>query len=251
MAPPLTGSSLIPHPQTVQMMTDTVGMRSMKLNERQAPRVLVVGGRVAGLILATRLGHVLGRRALARISPIDRSWVHIVNDFGTPGVVEHCQFIDSPDQVDLFNARLRAQVVRSFANGCNIEIAIVGGGATGLELAAELSRMVDLAAGYGEADIRRRLRLTLLESAPRILNVFPEAVSASAASQLRALGVDVRTGVKVVGADAGDYVLDGGERAHVLLYGHYQLSLHGPGRAALLWLAERINTLVQPDIRIS
>ena len=41
-----------------------------------------------------------------------------------------------------------------------VDIAIVGGGATGVELAAELSRMVELAAGYGESDIRRRLRLT-------------------------------------------------------------------------------------------
>ena len=68
------------------------------------------------------------------------------NDFGTRGVVEHCHFIDSHDQADAFNARVRAHVVRSFAEGGDISIAIVGGGATGVELAAELSRMVDLAA---------------------------------------------------------------------------------------------------------
>jgi hypothetical protein len=42
-----------------------------------------------------------------------------------------------------------------------------------------------------------------------------------------------------------------GELSHALLYPRHQLSLHGPGRAALLWLAERINAVVQPDIRIS
>src|SRR5215467_13828736 len=245
----------------------------VKPNEHQAPHIVVVGGGVAGLILATRLGHLLGQRGLARVSLIDRSWIHVwkpmlhtfaagtwnlyeqqvqyvaharthhfeyspgqlyaidraarrirlapvqvageaiagareleydvlvlafgsrANDFSTPGVVEHCHFIDSPDQADAFNARLRAEVVRSFEQGSNIDIAIVGGGATGVELAAELSRMVELAAAYGEADVRRRLRLTLLESAPRILNAFPETVSASAASQVRALGVEVRTGV--------------------------------------------------------
>ena len=57
------------------------------------------------------------------------------NDFGTPGVLEDCHFIDSQDQADAFNARVRAQVVRSFAEGGNIDIAIVGGGATGVELA--------------------------------------------------------------------------------------------------------------------
>jgi NADH:ubiquinone reductase (H+-translocating) len=262
----------------------------MKLKERKVPHIIIVGGGVAGLILATRLGHVLSRRGHARISLIDRSWIHVwkpmlhtfaagtwniyqqqvqyvaharthhfeyvpgqleaidhaaarirlaplqaagemvagareldydvlvlafgsrANDFATPGVVEHCHFIDSQDQADAFNARLRAHVVRSLAQGDNIDIAIVGGGATGVELAAELSRMVELAAGYGAADIRRRLRLTLLESAPRILTAFPEAISASAASELRALGVDVRTGVRVVAADAAGYLLEGGQR---------------------------------------
>jgi NADH dehydrogenase len=267
----------------------------VKSNVHQAPRIIVVGGGVAGLILATRLGHVLGRRGLARVTLIDRSWIHVwkpmlhtfaagtsniyeqqvehlaharthhfqyvpgkveaidraarrvrlaslrvagevvadvreldydvlvlsfgsrANDFGTPGVVEHCHFIDSHDQADEFNARLRAQVVRSFAEGSDIDIAIVGGGATGVELAAELSRMIDLAAGYGEADIRQRLRLTLLESAPRILSAFPEEISASAASQLRALGVDVRTGVRVVAADPEGYLLKSGERVPAAL----------------------------------
>jgi NADH dehydrogenase FAD-containing subunit len=74
--------------------------------------------------------------------------------------------------------------VRTWRAACfqkrTIDIAIVGGGATGVELAAELSRMVELAAGYGEVDIRRRLRVTLLESASRILGAFPDAVSTSA-----------------------------------------------------------------------
>jgi NADH dehydrogenase len=39
--------------------------------------------------------------------------------------------------------------------------------------------------------------------------------------------------------------------SHALLYRRHQLSLHGPFRAALLWLAQRINALVQPNIRIS
>jgi NADH:ubiquinone reductase (H+-translocating) len=55
------------------------------------------------------------------------------------------------------------------------------------------------------------IRLTLLESAPRILTAFPEAISASAASQLRALDVDVRTGVRVVAAAAA-YLLESGQR---------------------------------------
>ena len=39
--------------------------------------------------------------------------------------------------------------------------------------------------------------------------------------------------------------------SHALLYRRHQLALHGTARAALLWAAERINALVQPQIRIT
>ena len=64
---------------------------------------------------------------------------------------------------------------------------------------------------------RKRLHLTLLETAQRILSAFPEAISASATAQLCALGVDVRTGVRVVAADAEGYTLAGCERVQAAL----------------------------------
>ena len=168
---------------------------SRKLKERKAPHIIIVGGGVAGLILATRLGHALGHHNRARISLIDRSWSHVwkpmlhtfaagtwniyqqqvqyvgharahhfeyvpgqlvavdhatarirlaplredgeivagsreldydllvlafgsrANEFATPGVVEHCYFIDHQDQAEAFNARLRAHIVRSLVAG--------------------------------------------------------------------------------------------------------------------------------------
>src|ERR1700757_1599620 len=51
---------------------------SVKLAGREkAPHIVIVGGGVAGLILATRLGNSLGRRGSARISLVDRSWIHV------------------------------------------------------------------------------------------------------------------------------------------------------------------------------
>ena len=49
---------------------------SVKRSEGEAPHIIVVGGGVAGLILATQLGHSLGRRGQARVTLIDRSWIH-------------------------------------------------------------------------------------------------------------------------------------------------------------------------------
>jgi len=64
-------------PETWRGVKPSVVSLPTKLKERKVPHIIVVGGGVAGLILATRLGHVLSRRGRARISLIDRSWIHV------------------------------------------------------------------------------------------------------------------------------------------------------------------------------
>src|ERR1700730_17359464 len=49
----------------------------VKPNRGEVPQIDVVGGGVAGIILATRLGRLLGRRGRARVSLIDRSGIHV------------------------------------------------------------------------------------------------------------------------------------------------------------------------------
>ena len=49
----------------------------LKPNRGEVPHIVIVGGGVAGIILATRLGRLLGRRGRARVSLIDRSWIHV------------------------------------------------------------------------------------------------------------------------------------------------------------------------------
>jgi len=61
------------------------------------------------------------------------------NDFGTPGVIENCHFIDDIGQALLFSDRLRSRVLMAIAARTDLHLVIVGGGATGVELAAELS----------------------------------------------------------------------------------------------------------------
>ena len=87
-------------------------------------------------------------------------------------------------------------------------IVVVGGGPTGVELAgafAELTRNV-LARDFEHID-PRQARVILIEAAPRILAHLPEELSASARRQLRTLGVEVRTGVKVTAIRAGEIEL--------------------------------------------
>ena len=49
------------------------------------------------------------------------------NDFGVPGVREHCYFIDSQKQAETFNEALRVRVFRSIARDEPFRVAIVGG----------------------------------------------------------------------------------------------------------------------------
>jgi NADH dehydrogenase len=134
------------------------------------------------------------------------------NDFGTPGVLEHCHFIDDIGQATVFNDLLRSKVVLAANAGKDLNVVIVGGGATGVELAAELTERMEIVSSYNSDVTRTHLQLTLIETATRVLGAFPEKISHSVEAKLRTLGIDVRTGTKVVGVDARGVSLDGDRR---------------------------------------
>src|SRR6185436_10375185 len=81
-----------------------------------------------------------------------------------------------------------------------IDIAIVGAGATGVELAAELHNTIRVLTAYGLAsfDPARQIRLTILEAGPRILPGLPEHIMKGALATLDSLGVQVFVGDPVV-----------------------------------------------------
>lgn len=141
------------------------------------------------------------------------------NDFGIPGVREHCRFIDSRSQAEEFNTALRSAVIRQLAGpeDATLDIAIVGAGATGVELSAEINTALDLAAGYGFEGLRKRLRLTLVETAPRILGALPERVAEASRQELERQGVTVLTGAQVVEVAEDALLLKDGRRIPAVL----------------------------------
>ncbi|QEH96358.1 NAD(P)/FAD-dependent oxidoreductase [Gluconobacter thailandicus] len=134
------------------------------------------------------------------------------NDFGIPGIVEHCRFIDSLNDADTLYSEFRKALQTARAAGQKLSLGIVGGGATGVQLAAELCKAIDEAPGLGVSVRKTGLDAVLIETGPRILPAFPEAVSEAAAAQLEKLGIAVRTGAMVVGADENGFNLKSGEQ---------------------------------------
>jgi NADH:ubiquinone reductase (H+-translocating) len=129
----------------------------------------------------------------------------VANDFGTPGVRENCLFLDARVEADRFRQKLLDQCLRVSRatmadpnSDATVAITIVGGGATGVELAAELFNAAAGLRYYGlEVFDDKRLKVTLIEAGPRILPALPEKLSKAAHEELEALGVRVLTGTAV------------------------------------------------------
>jgi NADH dehydrogenase len=124
------------------------------------------------------------------------------NDFGTPGVRDHAFTLDNAWQAHLFHRRLVNTCFRAnfAADGRRLHIAIVGAGATGVELAAELHNTIRVLTAYGleKFDPERQIRISIVEAGPRILPGLPEYIADETLKVLEALGVQVLVGERVV-----------------------------------------------------
>jgi len=141
------------------------------------------------------------------------------NDFGTKGVAQHCIFLDSRAQADRFRTKLLnhcLRVSRTLVQDPNadatVKVDIVGGGATGVELAAELYNAAVALRHYGlEVFDESRMKVTIIEAGPRILPMLPEKLAEAAHRELEALGVRVATGEQVVEATNEGMITKSGE----------------------------------------
>jgi NADH dehydrogenase len=126
------------------------------------------------------------------------------NDFGTPGVAEYAVPLETPEQAARFHRRLvnaciRAHVQTTPLRPGQLHVVIIGAGATGSELAAELHRTVREVVAYGldRVNPERDIRIILLEAADRVLPALPLRISLATAKLLTELGVEVRTNARV------------------------------------------------------
>jgi NADH dehydrogenase len=143
----------------------------------------------------------------ARSLPYDTLVVAVgsqTNDFGTPGAAKHAIALDTPRDAERFHARLLNACLRADLDPTPpppgaLHIAIIGAGATGVELSAELHKVVRELVSYGldRIDPERDIRVTIVEAAPRILPALPERLSAATLRLLQKLNVDVLVNERV------------------------------------------------------
>jgi NADH dehydrogenase len=142
----------------------------------------------------------------------------LTDDFGIPGVADHALRLDTPEQAARFHRRLvnafiRAHAQQSLLRPEQLQVAIIGAGATGVELAAELRKTTRQLAAFGldRIDPDKDIRLHVIEAADRVLPALPERLSRAAERVLAKLGVQVHTSARVAEVMANGVRLQNGQ----------------------------------------
>ena len=133
----------------------------------------------------------------------------VSNTFGIKGVDQHCMFIDTTTQAYRFQKQLvETYYIKSYAGQDSLKdkplsIVIVGAGATGVELSAELHQVTKLLATYGLED-SDKVKITIIEAATQLLPALPPRLSTATQQQLTKLDIQLKLGRRVteVTADA-------------------------------------------------
>ena len=133
-----------------------------------------------------------------------------INDFGIKGAARNSIALDTQAQAERFhhklhNAILKAQTQSSDNFGFplkepeQLEVVIVGAGATGVELSAELHKATREMTAYGLDNINpdRDIKISLIEASDRLLPALPKRMSTSVENELKKLKVNLYLGEKV------------------------------------------------------
>lgn len=126
----------------------------------------------------------------------------ISNTFAIKGVAEHCLFLDTTAQAFKFQKQLvetyiKRHVGKDNADDKTLSIVIIGAGATGVELSAQLHEVTDLLAVYGLGE-PGEVKLTIIEAATQLLPALPSRLAEATQQQLVKLGIDLKLGRRVI-----------------------------------------------------
>lgn len=139
------------------------------------------------------------------------------NYFGVPGAAEHSMAIYTRGEAISLRDELMARLER-IASGRgrdDANIVIVGGGATGVEMAGTVAelRTAGLSVAFPEIN-PSRVRVVLVEQAPELLTPFHPSLRAYALRQLLDRHVDVRLNTAIREVTADSVIVGDGEVVH-------------------------------------
>lgn len=123
----------------------------------------------------------------------------VSNTFNIKGVADHCLFLDTTAQAFRFQKHLFESYIKNYIGKNSVRplsIAIIGAGATGVELAAQLHEVTNVLAMYGLNETSD-VKLTIIEAATQLLPALPIKLATATQQQLINLGVDLRMGRRV------------------------------------------------------
>lgn len=128
----------------------------------------------------------------------------VSNDFNIEGVKEHCLFLDTKREAQVFQNKLLEAYIRANSQATplkagQLDVVIAGGGATGVELSAQLHKVSRLFKVYGLDQVNPSdIKIHIIDAAERILPGLPPKLSQATEDELSKLNIDVIKNERVI-----------------------------------------------------
>jgi len=131
----------------------------------------------------------------------------VTSYFNINGVAEHSFGIKSLEEVKAFNGHLKDEILTK--KHLDKEYVIIGAGPTGIELAGVLRNYIQHLLDISHMPKHQKIRLTIVEAAPRILPRSSKTASTLVMKRLKSIGVRVLINHKVEALDTEFITIDG------------------------------------------
>jgi NADH dehydrogenase len=136
--------------------------------------------------------------------------------FDVPGAAEHAYSLYTRHDAVVLRDHLmsRLEYLSAATDKPELNITIVGGGPTGVELAGTLAELRNIALPAAFPEINQdQIRISLVELGPSLLAPFHESLREYARRELVTRGVNVRLGTKIKQVQPGELLIAGHDEA--------------------------------------